>query len=239
MATIWMSADSPPAYPDEPFMYPVRLWTSNHESFQLYAYPTPRPQNTLIQLETPIPAIVSYVLGSTWRSQLSPLGTLRVPQTNWTNDDETAVAFRMLRGAGAIMDTSFANGQWWRFDDGFGPRWRPVQRRKKYIFGWPDGGGVWVLHLPPLVDRSNQDEDEQLIEEFEQHRNWDKIKDDVFRDFDGSVHYGDLVECETMEQLCKKLEEKGARYYEDIGESAEVREEMLVDVADAMKKEPV
>jgi hypothetical protein len=121
----------------------------------------------------------------------------------------------MLRGGGAIMDTSFANGQWWRFDDGFRLRWRLVQRRKKYIFGWPDGGGVWVLHLPPLVDRSNQDEDEQLIEEFEQQQNWDKIKDDVCRT---SVHYGDLVECETMEQLCKKLDRKGAGHYEDVEE---------------------
>lgn len=72
--------------------------------------------------------MVEYILGPTWRDQLTVLGTIRVPRTNWTNDDETAVALRVLRSGGAIMDTSLALDSWWAFEDGFGGRWLPAER---------------------------------------------------------------------------------------------------------------
>jgi hypothetical protein len=60
---------------------------------------------TLVQLQTDIPAIIEYMLGPTWRKQLSELGMICMPQSKWTNDDETAVALCVLRGGSALMDT--------------------------------------------------------------------------------------------------------------------------------------
>ncbi|KAF1938133.1 hypothetical protein EJ02DRAFT_325193, partial [Clathrospora elynae] len=148
------SAESPHAFPQEPLAYPTRLQIRGHpRAYQLYAYPTQRKPNTLVQLQTPIPAIVSYVLGPSWHNDLSDGQTIAVPQESWTKEDETALAFRMLRGGGAIMDVSYANNMWWLFGDGFDSAWTAAEQQKKYIFGWPKDGGVWVLHLPPLLEK--------------------------------------------------------------------------------------
>jgi hypothetical protein len=229
------------AYPHEPLMYPTRLRiTSNITKYQLYAYPNPRPPNTLVQLQTQIPAIVSYVLGSTWRDELNGGTGLSVPQQNWTENDESALALRMLRGGAALLDNTWANEQWWLFDEGFS-EWRNAEQRKKYIYGWPEEGGVWVLQLPPLLekhvkyDAGGVDLDEAL----DQMERWESIVDTVFRDLDGSVHYGDLVGAETMEEFCGRLESKGARFYADFRDSPEVIEDRLLDLGAALRKNDV
>jgi hypothetical protein len=205
------TANSPPLYPHEPLMYPTRLKiTEPNIKYRLYAYPTPRPPNTLVQLQTQIPAIVSYVLGPTWRDELTEREWLFVPQSNWTQDEESAIALRMLRGGGALIDNSWANGQWWLFGGGFSG-WLSAEQKKKYIYGWPEGGGVWVLRLPPLLEKHIKG-DITIDEELDQMENWDSIEPAVFRDLDGSVHYGNLVKGETMEDFCGRLKNAGATF---------------------------
>ncbi|KAF2828443.1 hypothetical protein CC86DRAFT_274615, partial [Ophiobolus disseminans] len=148
---LYTSANTPPEYPNEPLMYPLRIKTGGHPIIsQIYAYPSQRPAHTLVQLQTAIPGIVEYVLGPTWRSQLSHLSVLNVPQSNWTNDDENAITLRVLRGGGAIIDHTSVLDRWWVLGDGFANRWLAAEQAQKYIFGWPSSGGVWVLDLPPL-----------------------------------------------------------------------------------------
>jgi hypothetical protein len=220
-------------------MYPVRLqMTSNPTVSQLYAYPAQRPASTLVQLQTGIIAIVEYVLGPTWREQLSELGRIRVPQSNWTNDDETAVALRVLRGGGAILDNTSVLNRWWVFEDGFGSRWLPAEQQQKYVFGWPTHGGVWVLRLPPLLAK-HKNGYYDIGEEFEQVQRMNAADKALFRHLDGSIYYGDLIKSQTMEELCRSLEEKGATFYAKIEDSTEVIESGLLDEEAALKKEPI
>tara|TARA_R110002003_G_scaffold112_10_gene9614 strand:- start:112 stop:657 length:546 start_codon:yes stop_codon:yes gene_type:complete len=177
------------------------------------------------------------VLGPTWRSQLSELGMIRVPRSNWTNDDETAVALRVLRGGGAIMDHTSVLDRWWVFGDGFGARWLPAQQQQKYVFGWPTDGGVWVLRLPPLLDKHTGGYHD-IGEELEGAQRMNEEDEELFRHQDGSVYYGDLVKSQTMDDLCRNLENKGAIFYAKIEDSTEVIESGLLDAEAALKKEP-
>jgi hypothetical protein len=70
-------------------------------------------------------------------------------------------------------------------------------------------------------------------------QNWDVVAPTVFRDIYGEMRYGDLVESTTMEELCEKLKEKGAMYYQDVKDSPEVVESGLLDAIAAMQREPV
>jgi hypothetical protein len=119
----------------------------------------------------------------------------------------------MLRSDGAIMDISYAHGMPWLYSDGFSS-WKAAEQQKKYIFGWPETGGVWVLHLPPLL-RKHIDWDIDFGEELA--RTEGETERRVSRVYDGSVHYGDLVECETIVQFCEKLRDAGAVYWEEVG----------------------
>jgi hypothetical protein len=222
------TANSPPEFPNEPLIHPVRLQTSSYPiASQIYAYPSQRPPQTLIQLPTTIPAIVEYILDWTWREHLSELGTISVPR-NWTNDDETALTLRVLRSDGAIMDHSSALDSWWVFEDGFGERWLPGQRQQKYMFGWPTTGGVWVLRLPPLLETDPHD-DSILVREMEEYQQILRRDRSVYRRSDGSVSYGDLEESETMDELFRRLKEKGAMFYAEVGDSSGVIESGLLN----------
>jgi hypothetical protein len=59
----------------------------------------------------------------------------------------------------------------------------------------------------------------------------------VFRDLDGSVHYGDLAEAGTMEGFCGRLKDAGARFYEKAEDSPEVTEEELLNLGAALQKD--
>jgi hypothetical protein len=101
----------PPAYPDELYMYLTRLEILGKigKRYQLYAYPKPRPSKSIIQPQTQIPALVSYTLAPnfTWREGGNERRSLTVPQIDWTNKNEIAVALRTLRAGGALMNSSY------------------------------------------------------------------------------------------------------------------------------------
>lgn len=235
----YTTANAPPRYPDEPLMYPIRFTIARDPNlFQFFAYPSQRPPRTLIQLETGIPAIVEYVLGPAWREQLNRLNRLYVSQANWTNDDESSIALQILRGGGAIMDTTSIGADWWLFEDGFGSSWTRAEQQQKYIFGWPADGGVWVLHVPaPLEIPSDPNESLDFEWSFAQ-----KQRDPnraVSRNFDGSIDFANLTNSKTMVDLCNNLKMKGAVYYDKLEESAEVIESGLLNEETVMKKQPI
>lgn len=90
-------------------MFPTRLRIpetfGGNTLYQLYAYPTQRPPETLVQLQTSIPPLVDYVLGADWRDSLRERGNVRVPFADWTNEDEAAIALRMFRVGAATYIT--------------------------------------------------------------------------------------------------------------------------------------
>jgi hypothetical protein len=217
--------------------YPTRLQIAhNSPGFQLWAYAHQRQPNTLIRLQTAIPAIVDYILRPTWRTELTaqprPHLRLSVPQENWTNEDEIALALRMLRGGGPVIDVSYAHGVPWLYDDGFFS-WTLADQQEKYIFGWPEDGGVWVLALPPLLQKHI---DQTIDFGKELARTEGEAERRVSRVYDGSVYYGELVESKTMEQFCEKLKDAGAVYWKEVGECAEIVEEGLLDAETALRR---
>jgi hypothetical protein len=86
--------------------------------------------------------------------------------------------------------------------------------------------------------RSNERED-TLDEEIDQMLNWETLEPTIFRDFNGSVHYGNLIEADTMKKFCKRLEEAGPVYYAEIEKSPEVLELGLLSAEDALGKGPI
>lgn len=161
-----------------------------------------------------------------------------MPLANWTNDDETAVALRMFRCGAATIDHSLAMGAMWAMDEAFGWHWQSTERQQKYIFGWPATGGVWVLQLPPLLDKHNS-KNFDLVEEAEQHYRHMNGDPAISRNVDGSIYYGDLVKSETMDEFCERLKHEGARFYDSIQDSPEVIEMGLLDAEAALKRKPI
>lgn len=241
MAVYYNSANESPKYPHEPLMYPTRFMTSytsqSPHTFNLYAYPSQRPPATLVQLQTQIPSIVEYVLGPTWRQHTDALGRLDVPQGNWTNQEETDVALRMLKVGGFLMDTSCAHGMWWYFDEGFA-YWVNVQQRQEYIFGWPSEGGVWVLHLPAF-EKKNLTFDEEIAEQW---KDSERRRDDnrlVARYLDGSIDFANLTQSRTMNEFCSYMRAHGAVFFPEIVQSPEVHDAGLLDGELQVTREPV
>jgi hypothetical protein len=106
-----VSCIEPYAYPHKLLTFPIRLQVT----YQFYACPSPRPVDTLVQLQMQIPALVSYVLGPTWRDEQNGREGQTVPQLNCTADDEANLTLRVLRGSGAVLDETDktdAHGQW-------------------------------------------------------------------------------------------------------------------------------
>jgi len=141
-----------------------------------------------------------------------------------------ALAMRIRHVGGALIDVSDALGLWWLYEGVCKREWSPLENLRKYIFGWPGGGGVWVLTLPLRVEKPVfvRDQfgnlvnpvDPSLLELDEE--DWDMY-------LDGGVRLDSLRGAETMEEYCEKLRELGARFYENPRDSEEVMELELLD----------
>lgn len=214
--------------------FPTRLsfLKSGWGVYRLWAFPTERESDTVVYLRTSVPALVSYVLGPTWRSQLAGgnSATIEKPTGNWSCADEMALAMRIRQVGGALIDVSDALGLWWLYEGVCNTEWSPLEKLRKYIFGWPDGGGVWVLTLPLRVGKPMFELDQfgnlvnpvdpSLLELDEE--DWDMY-------LNGGVRLDGLRGAETMEEYCEKLKELGARFYENPRDSEEVMELELLD----------
>ncbi|KAF2733319.1 hypothetical protein EJ04DRAFT_468677, partial [Polyplosphaeria fusca] len=116
--------------------------------YHLWAYPEARAPKTTVYLKTNIPAMVTYVLGPTWKTEIGSGRMLDIPTAMWTDADEVSLALRILRAGGAVIDLSDARGNLEMAEVVTQSEWTEAEKRQKYLFGWPESGGVWVLGLP-------------------------------------------------------------------------------------------
>lgn len=85
--------------------------------------------------------------------------------------------------------------------------------------------------LPLLLDKHIRHEDD-LTDHLQGIVNCEKMKN-RYREFDGSVHYGDLVENETMDDFCDRLKGVNAVWHAAIDRSPEVVKSGLLEQATA------
>jgi hypothetical protein len=179
------------------------------------------------------PASVKYIMGDEWCSQLqsnpwnSSKGDIIWRPSATSNDtcdsqptpkddpallaEERSHSLRMRR-CGAVAIFTLENARDW--EDG--------QRRRspRYLFGWPKSGGVWVLRSPwsePAPERP-----EGYAEDLER-----RLADAHEEQAREAVYLALAVEVkvqETMEDLCRVLEEGGAQFYAAIEDSPEAVE---------------
>lgn len=182
-------------------------------------------------------ASVKYVMGHNWRSRLQmdpetlPTGARKgdfILRTSVTSSDtqdshfesgddptvlaeERAHSLRMRRcGAVAICAQS---------DIGLYDA-EQIRMVPKYLFGWPESGGVWVVR-PPYLDSASQESagkhrtDEEVMEDMMKMAQ----KEDVYFALAANVHRQ-----ESMDDVCEILKEAGARFYVAIEDSPEAVE---------------
>jgi hypothetical protein len=179
--------------------------------YHLWAYPKARTPETTVYLKTVIPAMVTYVLGPTWKTEIGPRRVLDMPPAMWTDADEVSLAFRIRRAGGAVINLCDARGNLEMTELVTHSEWIEAEKRQKYLFGWPKSGGVWVLGLSEWAER----------DPFE----WPpKRTGALTRHYDGSLDCSPLKKLESMEEFCSALKELGAQYYDNANVSNEVRE---------------
>jgi hypothetical protein len=215
-----------------------RLSVFSHiPQYQIQAFPACRPQKTVVYIDTESPAVVAYVLGSDWREQLNGRDDLRYNGTTleWKESDEEEIAMRIIRAGGTVLDTTYPEHD---LDHVQRPKeFAAFSRTKKYIFGWPNNGGLWVLHLDGLVPLEywtpslaqwdggfwmypGQHEDMEREAEFpSQPRPLP----------DGAFDSEKLNQAETMDEYCSELRERNATFYKDPEASTEALEMGLFD----------
>lgn len=76
-----------------------------------------------------------------------------MPTAMWTDADEVLLALRILRAGGAVIDLSDARADLELTEIVTHGEWIAAEKRQKYLFGWPESGGVWVLSLPEWAER--------------------------------------------------------------------------------------
>ncbi|KAL1610713.1 hypothetical protein SLS60_002383 [Paraconiothyrium brasiliense] len=184
--------------------------------YHLWAYPGARGLTTIVYLKTIIPAMVAYVLGPTWKSEIGSETTMDIPTADVCDAEEVTLALRILRAGGAVIDLSDARGNLEMTEVITHGEWIEAEKRQRYLFGWPKTGGVWVLSLLEWVER----------DPFE----WPPRRTGaLMRHYDGSLDCSPFKEIESMEEFCLVLKDLGAKYYDDVKVSDEVKEFGLLD----------
>jgi hypothetical protein len=181
-------------------------------------------------------AFVKYVMGEDWRSQLRsdypPPGrtttydgdvVLRPTVSGNSSDschstvlaadgdpaaqvEERAHSLRMRRcGAVAV----FSHGDMGDYELG----WIYCGPLYVYAFGWPTDGGVWVLRAPRMNDRPRPPLSDWEAMEWTMKEGKEDSAFGVFTER--------LKREEDMEDVCRLLEENGARYYANISDCPE------------------
>jgi hypothetical protein len=184
------------------------------------------------------PASVNYIMGGDWRSRLqsNPWDSSRGdvifrPSVALDNsfdrqiqisarDDSAALeeerfhSLRMRRcGAVAVFSQEDISNHEAR-------QRKPGPKYPKYLFGWPKSGGVWVLRSPwsePAPERPegySEDLERRLADAHEE-----QAREAVYLALGAKAHRQ-----ERMEDVCRVLEEGGARFYAAIEDSPEAVE---------------
>lgn len=179
---------------------------------------------TAVYLKTVIPALVTYVLAhSNWEAEVNPASILLIPADNWTDEDETSLSMRIVRAGGAVVDLSRGVAAPESAETVVRGEWNEFEGKKKYQFGWPKSGGVWVLDLPEWMQRDPFD--------------WSLEQTGCLKRFDnGTLNYDPLKNNHSMEDLCLALKDLGAKFYEDVKASDEVKELGLLEDETCLRK---
>jgi hypothetical protein len=189
-------------------------------------------------LYNPSKASLSYIMGDDWRSQLrsdhpprpkalpydgdvvlrpsvskSDKGTCHFPPDDdlAAQTEERAHSLRMRRcGAVAICSESDMS----RYES------ERADYVQDYLFGWPDGGGVWVLRAPWLSAETKPPVGARRPDEEIMESNLKRARERrVFRNIAKT-----LKQQEDMEDVCRVLEESGAQYHATIDDCPEAVE---------------
>ena len=90
-------------------------------------------------------------MGSEWRRQLNGDEHLEHNSTKseCMEADEEELSMRIMNAGGAVLDTINPWHEMSEVQDS--KQFAAFSRTKEYIFGWPDDGGLWMLHLNGLV----------------------------------------------------------------------------------------
>lgn len=207
----------------------IRLYaeeTPSNVVYHLWAYPEARAPKTTVYLKTIIPAMVAYVLGPTWRTEIGSGRILDMPTAMWTDADEVSLALRILCAGGAVIDLSDARGSSEMEEVITHGEWIEAEKRQKYLFGWPESGGVWVLRLPEWA-------------RYDPFTWLPKQTGGLTRYYDGSLDCRPLKKLESIEEFCSALKELGAQYYDNADVSDEVKEfGLLKEETVLYKKKP-
>jgi hypothetical protein len=164
------------------------------------------------------PASVDYIMGDDWRSRL---------QSNLWESSRGDVIFRPSVALNNSSDRQISS----KDDPVALEEERDIsnhdarQRRlgpkyPKYLLGWPKSGGVWVLRSPwsdPAPERPegySEDLERRLADAHEE-----QAREAVYLALAAKAHRQ-----ESMEDVCRVLEEGGARFYANVEDSPEAVE---------------
>jgi hypothetical protein len=163
------------------------------------------------------------------RNEMSYNGT----NDKWSEQDEENLSTRIIQAGGAVLDTTYP-----RHDLEYVQRtqqFAAFSRTKKYIFGWPEDGGLWALHLNGLVEweywqpepvsyDTDDGIDAALFEAM------DKETEMGYAPLpDGAFYSKKLDQADSMAQYCEELSRFNATFYQDPTASWEALEAGLFD----------
>ncbi|KAF2183122.1 hypothetical protein K469DRAFT_751705 [Zopfia rhizophila CBS 207.26] len=215
--------------PDQPFILRLKLevFGEYYKTYCIWAYPKLRKPHTEIYIRT-TPALVSYVLGDDWETRLGTDSHIYDDKTTWTEADEIALAMRILKAGGAVLDLSDAHPE--AHYEALDREWLCFEKQRECIFGWPDTGGVWVLHLMAPTITGDSEADIEAIEDMMDLVAVGKESAEALRAMtEGPLDLKDLMKAESMTEYCAKSKELGAKFYRNPADSMEVEKYGLLD----------
>ena len=225
-------SDPPASCRPNPSRPSVRLaWL---QLIELYGFPPTalsNPNANFLFLQDPGLAYLSYILGEDWQSRLrvhhdrhsKDYRYLPIPG----NDADEAEHCLRMRRCGAISVKDLDEVQARKNDDGPGSLW-PLQETEKYIFGWPESGGVWVFRIPREVWKSSIPEPgspDYIRAIFEYEENYARLSDKI----EGMQR--SIKEQSEMDGVCDILSDAGAIWYPDIKDCSEAQDMNLVEAS--------
>lgn len=178
--------------------------------------PFGNPREARLYVYGSVPAYVNYIMGSDWRARLQPElvnslsgkryeKVIRRTSEHETNEREHCLRMRKC-GARYVRSELYAYGT--------GPR------GPAYIFGWPAGGGVMILRDMPL---GHLDSWNSLSIEIQNQRG--AVLRETQKRYVKACR--ELVHHETMEGVCRVIEEAGGQFYANVGDCPEAMRSRL------------
>ena len=193
---------------------PLRFEMSESYS-TIYGFPQRVPPTDYhLELRSPMPAQLSYILGADWRSRCIETTSNNRFVKEWRyiplsddddDDDETEHCLRMRRCGAQLVQMKF----WLQEQQG-----RYNEEASKQIMGWPSDGGVWVYQLPvnPFAGKPIE---ETIDEQFAALARYSSGLREDPREKVWNLK-SELAKTSDMDQFCEVLSKYGAKHYENL-----------------------